>query len=197
MTKRLKNRETISFSKSLLVALLGIVPVGSFASDNALDFSAGFYSIKGTNARAKTSSSISGPGAYQLAYRRRVSPHFDVGLGYSVYFSQVITGDSVFGLDLMAQYYPFSSSRGVRSESPEVMVTITEVWRPYVGLAFMQRNFQGVQATYVGFAGVIGTQYALQGATSLFAYARYAALNASSSSTATELNVSLGVSFGF
>ncbi|MBS1958108.1 MAG: hypothetical protein JST80_01420 [Bdellovibrionales bacterium] len=185
-----------NLAKALSILLLHLAPAAQ-AFENKIDVTAGYFSLSGKNSSTGATASVSGLAAYRLGYRRAMSSHFDIGVGYSLAFSKVIGGDSVFGLDVQARYYPITASGSVKSENDDITLVVSESLRPYLGLGFLQRNFQGIQTTYVGFGGLVGCEVASTPTMSYLGEIRFASLNASSTNTATELVLSLGVSFGF
>jgi opacity protein-like surface antigen len=78
-----------------------------------------------------------------------------------------------------------------------VSVSFTEKIRPYVGVSFHQRSFQGIQTSATGFALSLGTEYTLSPGMSLVLNLRYMSLKASSLIQGTETAFQSGLSFGF
>ena len=181
----------------LCSALILFVANFAHAFENKVDLSVGFFSLVGENKATGQRPTASGVGAYRLGYRRNVSHFVDIGVGYTLAFSKLVTGDSLFGLDVQARYFPLSAAGAIRSEYDGSTLIISEQFRPYLGGSFIQRNFKGVQTTYVGFGFSGGAEYRLDSKMSLLGEFRFASLSASSANTATEMVVSTGVSFGF
>lgn len=187
-------------SLSHCVFAFTLVLLNSFSAqayENKVDFTAGFFTVTGTNSKNNTSASVSWLGAYRLGYRHSISSHFDVGLGYGVSYSAIYTGDSIFGLDVLTRYYPLTASGTTESKNDDMSLVVAEQLRPFTGLSFVQHNFQGIQTTFVGFGLSLGCEYSLTSKTSALAEFRYSSLNASANSSATEMSFSLGMSFGF
>lgn len=186
--------------KALLIALFTIAGLAASASDarasaNKFDLGVGYYSF---SAKTSTGSgSSSGIGLYQLNFRRAITPRFELALGYTVYFSSILTGDSGSGLDLGMNYYPFSFSGPVEANGSGTKIQLEELWRPYFGLTFNQRNFQSVQTTYTGFGIAAGVERVMSETMNLNALLRYIKLNGSKGSSGTEMDLALGISLKF
>ncbi len=178
-----------------VILALGIISPSAFALQNKLDIQTGYYSLTGT-ASGRTGSK-SGPGAYRIGYRRNVLPKLDLGVGYSVIYSSIFTGDSTFGLDVSATYFPFSASSKMDFEAGRQTLSLNELWRPYLSLAFNQRNIQSIQTSYAGFSVAAGTERAWKENTSFNFTLRYANLSGPRSATATIIEVLGGLCFGF
>jgi hypothetical protein len=183
--------------KICLLCFLLFVPGISKANDNRIEISAGYFSFSGQNRSTGGKANVAGLAMYRLAYRRAVAQRADIGLGYSLGFNQVITGESIFGLELLARYFPFTAGNAIQSSGEGTSLTLVETYRPYVGAAFLQRNFKGIQTTYVGFGLSLGCEYQLDHARGLVGEVRYASLAASSTTSAQELVIALGMTFGF
>ncbi len=165
------------------------------AGQNKFDIGFGYYQV---TAKTNTGSgSTSGPGLYQLNFRRALTPRLELAIGYTIYFSSLVSGDSGSGLDLGGNYYPFSSAGPIESSDPGAKMEFEELWRPYVGATFNQRNFQSVQTTYTGFGLIVGVERVLNAKMNLNTDARYIKLNGPKGSNGTELDLAVGVGFKF
>lgn len=165
------------------------------AASNKIDLEAGYYSL---NARsATTSGSIASLGIYRVGYRRVVSPHFDIGIGYTVLFTKVISGDAGFGLDLNGTYYFYGASNLVEAQGPNSYFAYEEEFRPYISLNFTQRNYQSIQTSYAGFGGSLGVEKTLSEKLSAKISARYNMLSAGGTATAKELSFLGGIVIEF
>jgi hypothetical protein len=189
-------------SSQPIAILAGAVLAASFigasqarASDNKFDIGFGFYAV--TAKTSTGSGSTSGIGLYQLNYRRTISPKFEIAVGYTIYFSGLVSGDSGSGLDLGFNYYPFTFSGPIESNGPGAKMKMEELWRPYVGGTFNQRNFQSVQTTYTGFGIVLGVERVLNEKMNLNAVVRDLKLSGPKNSTGSELDFAVGVGFKF
>jgi hypothetical protein len=167
------------------------------AQENKIDVMLGYYSLAIQNKATGDTTTFAALGAKQIRYRRSLLDHFDFGVGYSYFTTSTLSGDSYYGLDIFTQYYPFTSSSTVSSSSNDVKFEVTEKWRPYVGLGFNQRNFQGIQTSYVGFSGSVGVDYALTATTGIIFDVRYMSLSATTTLGGHETSAMAGLSFGF
>lgn len=165
------------------------------ATQNKFDLGIGYYQV---SAKTNTGSgSTSGPGLYQLNFRRALAPRFEIAIGYTIYFSNLVSGDSGSGLDIGVNYYPFSFSGPVEANGPGAKIELEELWRPYFGVTFNQRNFQSVQSTYTGFGAVVGLERVLTETLNLNADVRYIKLSGPRGSSGTEMDLAAGVGFKF
>ena len=100
---------------------------------------------------AKANVSLSGPGAYSISGSLPIRPSLEVGAGYTIFFSSVISGDMGFGPDLYLTYFPLSEGSGLKFQSFDLRYTEIQKWRPFLQAAFHQRQFQSVDSAYSGF----------------------------------------------
>lgn len=182
---------------SLFALILCLVLSNSCVSfaKSKLDIAFGYFSLTATS--SKSSGSISGLGAYQFLYRQAFTPNVEFGVGYSLAASGVVGGDMGFGPDLGLYYYPMTSTNGEKFESSDITFSTSEHLKPYIGGGFHQRQFQSTQSSYAGFSFLGGCEYYWNDQFSLKAELRFLSLNGPSSSTANELNLLGGLSFGF
>lgn len=154
----------------------------------------------GYNFSAKTNTqtgSKSGVGAYKVSYVIPLLKNLEAGIGFSVLFSNVITGDAAYGLDLELYYYPLTMSRRVDLSTEFATIGIESVWRPFVLGGYSARQFQSTSTQYFGLTAGAGTEYAWTSAYSLKGMIRYNMLTGPNEATASEMTVLGGVSFSF
>jgi hypothetical protein len=181
-----------NFITSMALVLL----FSSFAlAKGKLDLSLGYFSLDAATVRG--SANVSGLGSYQIAYRTPLTTKIELLLGYSVIAAKIYTGDLGFGPDLGLLYFPITSAYPVMAKSENVSLQINEYFRPYVGAAFHQRQFQSTQSSYAGFSGIVGTEYYYSESSSLKAETRFIQLAGPSNGSAKELDILLGISFLF
>jgi hypothetical protein len=153
------------------------------------------------NVSAKTDNdegSLSNIGSYQLTYHQPMFQRVDLFFGYTVIMSNGVGGDMGFGFDLGLLYYPFTYNSGSAFFAQGGSVEIREIWRPYVGVGFLERRFQSVKANYSGFSAIAGTERELDFyEASAIGELRYGQLLGSTGATATELLVLIGLSVPF
>lgn len=152
---------------------------------------AGYYSLRATNSEG--TAKVSNPGHFRLIYDHGLGDQWMMSIGYSIY---ILTGSGIefgYGLDLGARYYPFTYHSGVRAESANADFVMIENWRPFTGLAFNQRQYQGIQSSYAGFSLELGLDYALVPNTSLQTSARYMVMKGPFDSSLTEWSLVGGI----
>ncbi len=143
------------------------------------------------------SGSKNGLGSYKIAYMMPVLDNLEVGIGYSLIFSNIVGGDSVYGFDIDAMYFPFTPHGKVKFQAPNSQVTTDTLWRPFVLLSYNARQFQSVSTQYNGFGFGAGTERAYDTRFTLKGMIRYITLSGPNGSTASEITALAGVSFGF
>lgn len=177
--------------KALSILIL-ISTVSTSAWASKFDAMLGMFAI---NAKANNeTASVSGLGSYKLQFNKSVLDQFDMFIGYTVNMANTIGGDLGYGLDIGANYFPFSFTEPSEYDRGSWSARRDELWRPYVGMSFNQRNFQSVRNGYAGFGFNAGTEYAISKQYSLKGELRYISLAGSNDSTATETNILVGIS---
>lgn len=173
-----------------LLFLLFFVSIPAQASK--FDMLFGMFSLAATGSSGDTS--LSSLGSYRVAYGHSVFDKFDLTLGYTLNMTNTIGGDLAYGLDVGVNYFPFTFSESQNFDRESVAISSEEIWRPYIGLSFNQRQFQSIRNSYAGFGLGLGTEYAFNKSYSLKAEFRYISLSGSSESEATEMNTLFGIS---
>ncbi len=163
------------------------------AHASKFDLLMGMFSLSASGSTGDTS--VSSLGSYRVAYGHSVFDKFDLTLGYTLNMTNTIGGDLAYGLDVGVNYFPLTFSSPQEFESNGVAVKVDELWRPFVGLSFNQRQFQSVRNSYAGFGLGVGTEYSISKRYSLKSEFRYISLSGSSESEATEINMLFGISF--
>ena len=182
----------------LFFLLLGVsAPDFCSAAENKIIVAAGYFSITGQNSVTGKTVRVSGLGAIQLRYLRAITQHLEVGAGYTVSYDKTIGGNSIFGLDVGLNYFPITATHGIVSASPDIQMSVSEFYRPFIGISFVQRNFSGIQTGYSGLAFAIGSEFHLNTNYDLVAMAKYSALAASSEASVKELSAVIGIVLGF
>lgn len=180
-------------SRHYIVLLACSLMSGSFATK--LDFSSGMFSIGARSATRR--GSLTGFGAYSIALKHRLLSQVEMSVGYSVVVSGGISGDLGYGFDVGADYFPLTSESTYTFETAERSLVFYERWRPYVGLSFHQRQFQSIQAGFAGVGIRAGIEYPLSESLAVTATARYILYSGSRATSATELDLLVGMSLGF
>lgn len=122
-----------------------------------VNFDFGMFSINAEppqaagSGTARANVSLSGPGAYSISGSLPIRPSLEVGVGYTIFYSQLISGDMGFGPDLNLIYFPMNEGSGLKFQSFDLRYTEIQKWRPFLQAAFHQRQFQSVDSAYSGF----------------------------------------------
>lgn len=178
----------------LIVALVLCFTEGLYARKLNLKF--GFFDVSAkTSARTGNFNAV---GAYNVSFHQEIRDNLEATLGYTLLMSNTFGGDLGFGLEIGLNYFPMSRLAPQKTELKSASVYIEELWRPYIGAGFTERRFQSVEANYAGFSLTLGTERQLTIENySLIIEMKYSSLGGTSSSTATELTLSSGLSIPF
>lgn len=187
-TKQLKGYGSLA----ALLFTLGIA-FQARAEANKFELAAGFYQLSADS--NGVTESVSGLGVYRLTYHHSLLSQLEIGLGYTLFMSDVVTGDMGFGPDLSVFYYPFTSASDVELKTESVNLRFGEKWRPFIGAGFHQRNFQSLDSSYAGFGASIGTEFDFSRIADFKFELRYLMLAGPSRSDATQIEPLIGVVF--
>ena len=188
-----------SFYAALLFIFLGTsTSEARFAEkDTRFLFQLGTYDF-GVDTRT-SSASVSGIGAFTFGFEYAFLDQFAAGVSYNYLKSDGIGGDTSTGIDAMIKYYPVTFSGYKNLSSGPIDISITQLWRPYVGFAFRQREFVLVLTTnYIGYGFFIGTDYQLHQQWFLnFEYRMDMYFGGSQDSEANMTNIMFGIGYQF
>lgn len=146
------------FSLGSLFTILSVSPC--FAHKLNVDF--GYYSLKAESPTvSSTSVTVNSLGTYSLSGNIPPTGPWELGLGYTVFFSKIFKGDMGFGPDFSLYYFPINSGSGIEYVDRNISYYEMEQIRPFVGLSFNQRQFQSIQSSYSGFGVSAGVEYQL------------------------------------
>jgi hypothetical protein len=158
-----------------------------------LDFSYGYFSI---NAKTKDKSgSLSSPTAANLAYLYSITEKIALNVGYTILLADLAASDKGYGLNMGFNYYLFSSSKNEKLINDNIEVERYQLWRPYTGFGFYQRDFQSIKDSYAGFGLSLGTERYYNKDMSFKGEIRTIALSGSNEASAFEVNAFFGVLF--
>lgn len=187
--------------KSLLSLLIFILSFDASALGR-IDFSYGFYSINSKPGKTSTtatdankSASISGPYLFNLAYLLPVADKVQLNFGYSVLLADISGTDKGYGINVGLNYFITSSAKNENLKNDSIDVQRFEIWKPYAGFGFYQRDFQSIKNSFAGFGLNGGVERYYTKDMSFKAELRYISLSGTNSSIATEINAILGVIF--
>ena len=187
--------------KSLLSFFIIFLSFDAFALGR-IDFSYGFYSINSKPGKSSTTatdsnkaSSISGPYLFNLAYLLAIAEKAQLNFGYSVLLADISGTDKGYGVNIGLNYFLIGSAKNENLKNDSLDVERFELWKPYAGFGFYQRDFQSVKNSFAGFGLNGGVERYYTKNMSLKAELRYISLSGTNSSVATEINAILGVIF--
>lgn len=179
----------------LLAASLLAISFSFCARASEVHLLTGGYSFTAeSNGRSGTKTNL---GAYYACFETPLLTGLEVSIGYSILISGIVTGDMAFGLDLGVNWYPLTHSEPRVFRDSGHVAEVNELWRPYVGVSFDQRQFQVVQSGYAGGGLVAGIERALVSGYSLKSFVRYLIFAGPNGTTATELLFAFGVGMSF
>jgi hypothetical protein len=169
------------------------------AQAHKINFDAGFYSIKADPpaGSGQGSISLSGPGTYSLGVSVALAPSWEISAGYTVFFSKFLQGDMGFGPDFSVNFFPFTRADVLKSEGEGVQYMEIEKWRPFVDVAFHQRQFQSVQSAFSGFGFGAGVEYQYSRAVSIRGQVRSMNLSGPSAAKFNYMDVLAGLQLHF
>lgn len=157
--------------------------------------SAGVYSITGQN--GTRSIKVNGFGTYRFGISHDLTQKLQAKIGYTVTYESILTGDSIFGLDIGGSWLFLGPSLFKVYKSDGVVINITRKWSPYAGIHFNQRQFQSNKASFSGLGIHAGSHFPISDNFTWHAEIRHNNLSGPSNSTATDTSVLIGVSSEF
>lgn len=183
------------FSLTFLILLGSFVFADCSAYAGKFDLGMGYFSISAKT--EKSQGSLANIGSYLAGYRHQIGSKLEVSLGYTVLMSKSVGGELGYGPDFGAYYYPFSRNSSLEMDAFAARLSWSEVWKPFLGVSFSQRQFQSVQASYAGARLTVGTERYIDSSMSALIMAHYGSLSGNAGATATEINIIGGISFAF
>jgi hypothetical protein len=167
-----------------------------------IDLSYGFYSLNSkasnkttstTSSEAAKSAAVSGPYLFNLAYLLPVADKVQVNLGYSVLLADIAGTDKGYGLNVGFNYFILGSAKNENLKNDAIDVERFEIWKPYTGMSFYQRDFQSIKNSYAGFGINGGVERYYTKDVSFKGELRYISLSGTNSAIATEINAIFGI----
>lgn len=180
-------------SKLAIHFLILLLPTALWAAK--LDVYFGGYHFEAST--QNSSGSVSNLGVYKFGYNLPLFDNFDMGIGYTIIQSEIIGGDSAFGLEIEGFYFPFSKSSTTEIKTSSSYLKVDELWRTFLTAGFHSRQFQSVSTQYTGFGLGGGFERSLDARFNLKALFRYIMFLGPSSGKASELSAMCGLSFKF
>jgi hypothetical protein len=176
---------------------LAMLFVGSPVHAYKIEVVGGGYSFTATNKRNNTTKGISGFGSYRIGMQLPFFNQFAVDAGYSLLATNGVSGDLAFGFDLGVLYFPLTPVDEINVQTDSVNANFQSMWRPFVGIAFHQRNFQSTSSQYAGTGLRLGVEMQTTRTISITGSIRYMQLGGPNESQASQLDVLAGALFGF
>lgn len=136
---------------------------------------------------------VSNPSALALGYLKPFADQFEFKIGYSLLLADYAASDMGYGLNAGINYFPFNSAMDEKYKSDNFEVFRYEDYKPFLSLGFVQRNFQSVKNSYAGFGAGVGVEKYYDKTISFKAEYRYHSLTGPSDSSATEINLLIGI----
>lgn len=184
-----KNQKQILWLLSLVLAF--IYSKSIHAKDLYLTGKAGTYNFSVDN---NGTSSISGMGAYSLDLAYPLAKNLMVSLIFNTLVENIVSGDMGYGFDIAIKHYPVSSAGFYRLDDDKLDIRIADLYRPYYGIAFRQREFVLILSTsYVGPGFFTGIDYQLNNKWYFNFEFRYDNLQGPREATATQMNILFGL----
>lgn len=180
--------------RKIFIAALMIIAMPVYAGK--IEFNWGYYNLDTENALG-VKGSISSFGSFRFGYRHPFWKKFEFTAGYSFIFSDTFSGDLSYGVDAGVDYFILTRSAKVKASSDSVYLSLEDGWRPYVGLTFVQRQYQALSSQLAGFGVRIGSEFAFKKNWSFKGEGRYSALDGSKGVSATEMVLGLGILYEF
>lgn len=169
-----------------MVILAGISGgASSYAAKMAV--SAGYYNLSASTSDTKVN--LQNIGLFRFSYLLPIFDRFEFNAGYSLYVLGSSDIDLGFGPDFGFSYFYLSRNDATRFDNGSVSLKSYEIWRPFVGVQFSQRQYQSVQASYAGLNLNTGTDYSLTERMAVRATATYQMLKGPLSSKVKEFSL--------
>lgn len=171
------------------IVIFCFIPFTSFAKGKLEILWAPFYSLNATNSSGG-SQSVSSFGSYRLGYRHPIKNNFELTVGYTV----ILATDLAYGIDGGIDWFFLTRPSPIEESSGSVIFSVKEVWRPYVGLTFAQRQFQQLTSQLAGFGLRTGFERSMKNKDWSFkGELRYLTLDGSGSIKGDEIQGAVGL----
>ncbi len=194
MTHRTSTMKILTLKLHSLIALM-LFFTCPFAKAAKYDFLFGMYSYSAQVSNKTTS--LSGLGSYEAAYLVPFKDYFELNLGYSFTMTGIIGGDYSYGPKLGLNFFPWNFSSNEKVIIANKSVEIHDFFKPYVGIAFNQRQFQSAKASFAGFGVSIGCEKYLNSKFTLKSEVKMNTYSGASEAKSKETNILLGLVMGY
>ena len=140
---------------------------------------------------------LSGIGTYELAYLHPITDHLEFNLGYSLTMTGVIGGDYSYGPKIGINYYPFNFASNEKIILANKTIEIQDFYKPYIGIAFNQRQYQSAKSAFAGLGLSIGCEKYINPKYTVKTEVKMNTYTGASQAEASEVNVLFGLVLGF
>lgn len=147
--------KTIKLLKKTMMLSSLFFGTGLVASQ--VDLLGGAYQIDATTSEGSVS--LKNVGLAKFNYYLRLRENISFRPGYSLYVLKGKDADLGYGFDFSFLYYPLTRISSFTIDNNSVKWVHREVFRPYVGLSFHQRQYQSIQSNYAGIGICAGLEY--------------------------------------
>jgi len=177
----------------MCLATLGLSSTSAHAHKLAL--AGGAYMLSTSDTTTDQALSTLGAGAYQLQYSIRALPKLAAEVGYFIIIGAGFSGLDSNGLEAGVSYFPFSDAESHVYRADYAVLKTTELFRPYVGGFFAQRQVKS--ASFAGFGAKAGAEWVFRFPWLLKAEARFVTYGNTLSNPVSELTGNLGIGLEF
>lgn len=129
----------------------------SIAQGIQVDTSGGYYNLKASTSSGEVS--LQDIGLFKANVHFGLKENISFRPGYSLYVLKGKEIDYGYGFDFSFLYYPLTTISSFQINNSSVRWVHREVFRPYVGIAFHQRQYQTIQSNYAGLGLLSGLYY--------------------------------------
>jgi hypothetical protein len=167
----------------------------SLAHAHKLGLATGAYMLSTQDPTTEQNLSTLGAGAYQIQYSIRALPHLSAEVGYFIIVGNGFDGLDSNGLEAGISFYPFSDAESRIYRNDSAVLKTTELFRPYAGLFFVQRQVKS--ASFAGFGAKGGAEWVIRAPWLLKAEARFVTYSNSLSNPVSEITGNFGIGLEF
>lgn len=177
--------------------LLSLILILNFTNAYAgkFDITTGYFSLTGKSSGRE--STVSGAGIYEASYLSSFKEKFEFFVGYSLTMTNIIGGDMSFGPKIGINFYPINYASNEIIQLEGKTIEVYDYWKPYVGVSFNQRQFQSVRNSFAGLGFNLGTEKYINQQITIKTELKLNSYTGPSNSTASEMNLLVGLVYGF
>lgn len=181
--------------QKLLSIFFSFIFISNFAFAGKIDVMTGYFNFSGEASGRK--STVSGAGLYEISYLGSFAERFEFLAGYSLTMTGIIGGDMSYGPKIGLSYYPINFSSNERIQLEGKTIEVHDFLKPYIGFTFNQRQFQSVRNSYAGLGLSLGAEKYINQRITIKSELKLNSYNGPSNSTASEMNLLVGLVYGF